>query len=313
MAHLHINQNCGIIEMRFVLKYNERNVDYMFKFTKDCMTGIDIIDEEHRQLFEIINHLVDKLGSNKNDINQVEVEDYIQYFIEYGKNHFAHEEAWMEKHHDPELQRQRFAHQFFMNKMQSIDLMGLDDAEKRPITKDLLVYMIKWLYGHILNSDTLIGKVVHLSDSPVTRHNKESDKDELVYCEFLPKYHTGIEQIDKEHENLFAIINDIYKLIEDNYSDDKYDEVLGLLDRLEKYTQTHFAHEEEIMEKNNFPELDFQRNAHASFIERLSDRDMGEGMENPKEFLEGLLDFLYAWLGNHIMKHDMKIAQYISL
>ena len=283
----------------------------MFKFTEDCMTGIDIIDEEHKQLFEIINHLFDTLTNVKDNVNKMEIEDYIQYFIEYGKNHFAHEEAWMERHNDPELQRQRFAHQFFMDKMLSIDLIGLDDEEKRPITKDLLVYMIKWLYGHILNSDTLIGKVVPLSKTPVVRHNEENNTDEVVYCEFLPKYHTGIEQIDKEHETLFAIINDVYKLVEENYTDDKYDEVLALLDRLEQYTQTHFSHEEEIMEAHNFPELDFQRNAHASFIERMSDRDMGEKVENPKEFLENLLDFLYAWLGNHIMKHDTKIAKYV--
>ena len=283
----------------------------MFEFTEDCMTGIDMIDEEHKQLFEIINHLVDTLSSDEDSGNEKEIEDYIQYFIEYGKNHFAHEEAWMERHHDTELQRQRFAHQFFMNKMQSIDLLGLNDKEKRPITNDLLVYMIKWLYGHILNSDTLIGKVVRLSDAPVIRRNEESNEEEVIYCEFLPKYHTGVEQIDKEHEKLFAIINDIYKLVEENYDDGKYDEVLGLLDRLEEYTQTHFRHEEEIMEQNHFPELEFQRNAHASFIERLSDRDMGEGLENPKEFLENLLDFLYAWLGNHIMKHDKKIAKYV--
>lgn len=283
----------------------------MFEFTEDCMTGIDVIDEEHRQLFEIINHLVHTLDQDKDGTDPGKVEDYIQYFMEYGKTHFAHEEAWMEEHHDKELLRQRLAHRFFMNKMQSIDLMGLDDQEKRPIIKDLLVYMIKWLYGHILNSDTLIGKVIRLSDAPVVRHNEERDEDEVIYCEFLPKYHTGIEQIDREHEKLFAIINDIYKLVEEDYSDRKYDEILALLDRLEEYTQTHFSHEEEIMEKYHFPELEFQKSAHAAFIERLSDRDMGEKAQDPKDFLENLLDFLYAWLGNHIMKHDVKIAKYV--
>ena len=186
----------------------------MFKFTEDCITGIDIIDGEHKQLFEIINHLADTLDKGMDYARKGEIEDYIQYFIEYGKNHFAHEEAWMERHHDHELQKQRFDHQFFMNKMQSMDLMGLNDEEKFPIIKDLLIYMIKWLYGHILNSDTLIGKVVHLQESPAVHHNERNGSDEIVYCEFLPKYYTGIEQIDKEHENLFAIINDVYKMVE---------------------------------------------------------------------------------------------------
>lgn len=285
----------------------------MFQFTEDCKTGIQVIDEEHRQLFGIINRLVNTLENYETTHpDEREVENYIQYFIEYGQNHFAHEEKWMEKHHDSELQRQRFAHQFFMNKMHSIDLLELSDEEKRPIIKDLLIYMVKWLYGHILNSDTLIGKVVHLSEKPAVHHNDETGEDEVVYCEFLPKYHTGVPQIDAEHEKLFAIINDIYKIVEEEYSEERYDDVLSLLDRLEEYTQSHFTHEEEIMEQHHFPELEFQKNAHASFIERLSDRDMGENMENPKEFLEDMLDFLYAWLGNHILKYDKKIGKYVN-
>lgn len=284
----------------------------MFQFTEDCKTGIPIIDEEHQELFKIINRLVATLENYETaHPDEKEVENYIQYFIEYGKNHFAHEEQWMEEHRDSELQRQRLAHQFFMNKMQGIDLMELSDEEKRPMIKDLLLYMVKWLYGHILNSDLLIGKVVRLSEAATVHHNEETREDDIVYCEFLPKYHTGVPQIDGEHASLFAIINDIYKIVEEEYSEERYDDVLGLLDRLEEYTQTHFAHEEEIMEQNHFPELEFQKSAHASFIERLSDRDMAETMENPKEFLEDLLDFLYAWLGNHILQHDKKIGKFI--
>lgn len=293
--------------------YVRKGCENMFQFTEDCKTGIQIIDEEHRELFGIINRLVTTLENYETaHPDEKEVENYIQYFIEYGKNHFVHEEKWMEEHHDSELQRQRLAHQFFMNKMQGIDLMELSDEEKRPMIKDLLIYMVKWLYGHILNSDLLIGKVVHLSAQPSVHHNEETGEDDIVYCEFLPKYHTGVPQIDKEHAGLFAIINDVYKIVEEEYSEERYDDVLALLDRLDEYTKTHFAHEEEIMEQNHFPELEFQKNAHASFIERLSDRDMAENMENPKEFLEDLLDFLYAWLGNHIMKHDRKIGKYVD-
>jgi len=284
----------------------------MFQFTQDCLTGIDIIDEEHKQLFDIINNLVDMLEDYDNaSQDEKGIEQYINYFLEYGRTHFAHEEAWMERHNDRELKRQHLEHQMFMNKMQSVDLMELSDEEKRPITKDLLVYMVKWLYGHILNSDTLIGKLVHLPDAPVIMHNEDSGRDETVYCVFLPKYHTGIPAIDNEHAKLFEIINGIYKLVEEEYNEERYDEVLGLLDGLEEYTQTHFKHEEEIMEKNHFPELELQQNAHTSFIERLSDKDMAENAENPKEFLENMLDFLYAWLGNHILRHDMKIGKFL--
>lgn len=285
----------------------------MFEFTDDCMTGFDMIDEEHKQLFSIINQLVETIGKyERGEYDEHKVEDYLQYFLEYGENHFAHEEAMMKKMNDSELKRQQYDHHFFMQKMQSIDLMELSDDEKKPIIKELLLYMIKWLYSHILNSDTLIGKVRHLSENPVIHHNEVTGSDEVVYCEFRPQYHTGIPEIDEEHAELFAIINDVYKVVEEDYSDDKYDEAMSLLDRLEEYADTHFSHEEEIMKEHNYPELALQQAAHASFITRLAEKDMGESENNRKAFLEDLLDFLYAWLGNHIMKMDKKIAQYIG-
>lgn len=269
-----------------------------FQFTNDCIIGIEQIDVEHQYLFTIMNQIVDTLNHNDGIPDESQrLETYIARLKEYGQTHFSHEEAYMEEHHDLELERQKREHKYFMTKLNSIDLMDLNHEEKRKILEDMLQYLTKWLYQHILGSDTLIGKIRHLS----------SENFQGTYCEFTPKYSTGIEQIDEEHKGLFQIINNAYCLVEENSGGDKYDEIMLLIDQLEDYTRVHFSHEEEYMASVNYVHLDAQKRAHDIFLAKLEDKDFGENETDQQAYLEDLLDFLFAWLSNHILKMDKGI------
>ncbi len=271
-----------------------------FEYTKDCMTGIEQIDGEHKYLFGLMNQLMEAVhGSFENASDGIE--SYVEMLVDYGKVHFAHEEAYLEETGDRELSRQRGDHALFLRKMQSLDLTGLNVAEKRKILEDTLGYLTRWLYNHILGSDTLIGKVEHIAEHVM-------DEDE--FCRFTDKYRTGIEAVDEEHRGLFAIIGSAYRLVESGDVSDRYDDIMSLLDQLEDYAKVHFGHEEEYMEQIQYPYLEAQRRAHGMFLDRLNDKDFGESHENQQEYLEELLDFLYAWLGNHILKMDKPVGEY---
>jgi hemerythrin len=296
----------------------------LFQFTDECRIGVPIIDAEHEHLFSIMNQLLDSILDA--DRNVVEIEEYKNLLIEYGNTHFAHEEEYMEKIGDRELIHQKIAHSQFMNKVHAIDVMDLTDEEKRPIAIDVMEFTIQWLYRHILYSDTLIGSVTHLADhkddvieestaeNSVISEGAASDEErrkELMYCKFLPKFRTRVPEIDEEHQILFEIIDDAYTLLEDGYDNSKYDTIMSILDRLEEYTATHFAHEEEIMRTNKYPDLKKQEIAHKIFLERMAERDMSENEADHRQFLEELLDFLYAWLSNHISKMDTRIGDFL--
>lgn len=284
-----------------------------FKFTEDCLIGVEAIDEEHRYLFHIMNQIYDFLHSQDSTVSNHtavsdnaaadtaqtdnQLEEYIEQLKEYGTLHFAHEEAYMEKIGDPELLLQKRAHTLFMEKLNSLDISYLQNDEKRAILKDMLVYLTKWLYQHILGSDTLIGKIQHIE---VTEENNP--------CEFTSRYRTGIDFVDEEHQGLFEIMGRAYLLLQDEDTPDRYDEIMGILDELVDYTKNHFAHEEAYMEQIHDPNLEKQQRAHSIFLDRVEDRDIGENAENQQEFLTELLDFLFGWLSNHIMKMDKKIG-----
>ena len=52
----------------------------MYKFTKDCMTGIESIDKEHEQLFKIINEAQALLEE------QVQI-DGVDYYVGFTKEY----------------------------------------------------------------------------------------------------------------------------------------------------------------------------------------------------------------------------------
>ncbi len=280
-----------------------------FQYTNDCIVGVEQIDVEHQYLFTLMNQLMEAVGGDSGTgtpeggsaESTEDLEKFVERLIEYGEVHFAHEEEYLEKTGDREYGRQKRDHAMFLNRMRSLDMMDLNDDEKRKLLKDTLVYLTKWLYSHILGSDTLIGKVEHIA---------EQVKEEEEYCLFTEKYMTGIASIDEEHKGLFAIIGKVYRMVEEGFVSDHYDDIMSLLDQLEEYTEVHFSHEEEHMEQIGYPQLAAQRRAHAIFLERLEDKDFGENQENQQEYLEELLDFLFAWLGNHILKMDKLIGQY---
>lgn len=270
-----------------------------FIFTNDCMVGVENIDEEHRYLFHIMNQITDTFHGENQDEVKDKLDGYIEQLKEYGTLHFAHEEAYMEEIGDPELLMQRRAHRMFMEKLNSLDTEYLQDEEKKAILKDMLLYLTRWLYQHILGSDTLIGKIRHIEVKP-----EEDDP-----FEFTSRYQTGIEFVDQEHRVLFDIIGRAYRASNDVGTIDQYDNIMSILDELYDYTKTHFAHEEEHMEKIHDPNLEKQQRAHRAFLDRIEDRDVGESQENQQEYLTELLDFLFGWLSNHIEKMDKQIGK----
>ena len=265
----------------------------MYQFTNDCLIGIPEIDNEHAHLFELLNKTDAALHAEDADVAAITAR-LLNELYEYAVTHFAHEEAYMLSIDDPELNRQSAEHEAFRDKVTS----AMNASELTLETaQDLLSFLAKWLYRHILGSDILIGKF------------KKADTSNDAYV-FSDEYLTGIGLIDDEHRQLFALVNEVHALVCDKFIFDKYDEIMRILTELRNYTEMHFHDEEAYMEKINYADLDAQRRAHNAFIEKLVDINFEE-LENldnnQQEYLQDILDFLAKWLVNHILKMDKLI------
>ena len=269
----------------------------MFQFTEDCMTGIAMVDEEHRQLFDTMNQAV--ILANTDGNLSAEVKSLLFVLKQYAETHFKHEEEYMKEMNDPELPRQQREHQAFKEKLEEFPLEKLDGSDGKQMLKELLDYLSRWLYRHILGSDIMIGKLCGANGRMANQEDNHFD--------FSEKYHTGIAIIDEEHAMLFAIIRDANALISQELLHDKYDEIISILEELREYTIHHFQDEEEYMKRICYPGLEVQQHAHQAFVDRLNEINLDVMDDNQQEYLEELVEYLRNWLVNHILRVDKLI------
>ncbi|MGN0152930.1 MAG: bacteriohemerythrin [Lachnospiraceae bacterium] len=270
----------------------------MFQFTEDCILGVEQIDEEHRHLFDLINEGIDMLHGEHIGDQYEDIKDLLAELEDYADEHFTHEEAYMERICDPELILQRTQHMFFREKIRECTFQNIDEEEnQKQVLEDLMMFLAKWLYHHILGSDIMIGKLPPLEEWMI-RENP---------CEFTEEYLTGIEMIDKEHQELFRIIEKANMLVKSWTTGDKYDDIMEILGELKEYTKYHFSDEEEYMAAIHYEGLEAQKRAHEAFVDKIENILVEEIDENPQEYLERLMEFLLGWLINHILHTDKKI------
>lgn len=272
----------------------------MYEFTEDCLIHIDAIDEEHRRLFQMLNEAI-TLSQDAADVKPV-ANNLLASLKDYAATHFAHEEAYMESIHDPELSLQKAEHAAFTTKMNEFQLDTTSPETAKASFQGLLAYLVRWLYHHILSNDMMIGKI---------QATKEEAQDPFA---FTDAYKTGIELVDEEHRRLFEIIKETNDLIHEELLHDKYDEIVRLLTELRNYTEFHFHDEEMLMERIQYPGLAAQKRAHSAFVEKLVDIDLSDldEMDNDQQtYLNDLVQFLLTWLSNHILGSDKKISAYM--
>lgn len=265
----------------------------MFTFTNDCLIGVPEIDEEHRTLFELISKTDSALKTGEGSIT--EALTLLNELKQYAKNHFAHEEAYMEKIQDAELPRQKKEHALFIDKINTYSFSDVTDESAKPIMLDLLEYLSKWLMSHILGSDMMIG------------YFKADNKPGIPI--FTDEFKTGIAIVDEEHKKLFDIIANIHNAIQAELLHDKFDAILDILDELKEYTQVHFADEENYMREIGYDGLAYQEILHQNFIDKLNELDLDDVDDNQEAYLYDFLGFLQNWLVNHILKVDKLIPQ----
>jgi len=117
-----------------------------------------------------------------------------------------------------------------------------------------------------------------------------------------------VTEMDKQHQKLFVLINDLH----DAMSKGKGKEVIGkTVDGLLNYTKTHFAEEEKLFEKFNYPEADTQKKMHKKFIDKVV--EFKQQAESGKMGLSiSISDFMSDWLKSHIQIEDKKYGPFMN-
>ena len=135
------------------------NTEQAYVFSNEYLTGIELIDNEHRQLFVLVNEVHALVHDNFIFDKYDEIMRILTELRNYTEMHFHDEEAYMEQIHYAGLDIQRHAHDAFIEKLVNInfeELESLDDNQQEYL-QDILEFLAKWLVNHILKMDKLIG------------------------------------------------------------------------------------------------------------------------------------------------------------
>jgi hemerythrin-like metal-binding protein len=122
------------------------------------------------------------------------------------------------------------------------------------------------------------------------------------------EYATGIHSIDAQHQTLFAMGRELHAAMSAGQGKTVF---AGILDRLVRYTQTHFAHEERLMQLVNYPGLLSHKAEHTALLEQVA-QFQADFQRGATVMSVQLLRVIRDWLENHIKGSDLRYVPYMK-
>lgn len=108
--------------------------------------GIDVIDNQHRQILDYINALEQVKNTGQRD----KIKEVLEDLIDYTQSHFSFEENLLEQVSYQYLPSHRGIHELFVKRLNDYRLK-FEKGES--IEKDLYRLLSKWLINHIQHDD----------------------------------------------------------------------------------------------------------------------------------------------------------------
>ena len=116
-----------------------------------------------------------------------------------------------------------------------------------------------------------------------------------------------VDEIDADHRKLVELFNLFLHAVEDGQ---KPDYLEAVLEELISLTAWHFRHEERLMIRYDYPELESHRQEHRDLIDsvdELRQKFLAAGKQASSEDIE----YLEHWLVEHILVTDMKLGDFL--
>lgn len=120
----------------------------------------------------------------------------------------------------------------------------------------------------------------------------------------------GAPMIDLDHRRMVQYINELDDELHNGKPDIK--KVGAMLLKLINYTKDHFKREEHLMMLCLYPDLDAHRAEHEKLARKVVDLGARYMKEPSLEVGEEAYQLAAAWLVDHIIHEDRKIAAYVG-
>jgi len=128
---------------------------------------------------------------------------------------------------------------------------------------------------------------------------------DIVWSDILS---VEVDEIDEDHRKLVTIFNILNHAVTDRESPEY---LAAVLEELINCTVWHFSHEERLMLKHGYREMEAHKVEHQELIK--SARKLQQNLlQASKAVAEEEIVFLERWLTEHILTFDMRLGSYLS-
>lgn len=127
----------------------------MIKWDDKYLIGVDIVDEQHKELFRIAEEAFELL---KNDFYVDKYDKVIELIEElktYAVHHFETEETYMLEIGYKKYFTHKTIHDDFVDKVKKVDLKAMDENQEEYLLS-IITFVVDWIEQHILGTDKLI-------------------------------------------------------------------------------------------------------------------------------------------------------------
>lgn len=118
------------------------------------------------------------------------------------------------------------------------------------------------------------------------------------------EYALGIAEMDAEHAQMIEMMERLESV---EGRPDALRTVGKVVVDLTKYLETHCKHEEDLMEKSGYPNLEQHRELHRAFAQNVLEMRSRASLD-----AHAVRQFLQQWLGEHILKVDREYVSYVQ-
>lgn len=125
----------------------------VYQVTKDLLTGNTIIDNEHRQLFDAINQLLEAYSKGQ---GRVQIGKTMQFLEHYIGQHFAHEEQLQQQTKYPDATRHKMLHEGYKRVVHDIMQELNQNGPSIALVAKVNTNIAGWLITHIKQEDAKV-------------------------------------------------------------------------------------------------------------------------------------------------------------
>ena len=126
----------------------------IIKWNDKFSVNYEGIDEQHKELINIIEECAVMTRNHENDVNRYA--EVIFKLDEYVEKHFGYEESLMKRYQYPEFLSHLAQHDELRSKLEEVNIFDIKNSEA--FFQEMLMYLVDWLSNHIMQTDKKLGQ-----------------------------------------------------------------------------------------------------------------------------------------------------------